>query len=456
MRLAPPGDPHRDDPKPAGTADAGPARPVVLSVAGARHHVHVIGHTGAGKSTELLHMVLADARAGRGVALLDPKGDLVNDVLDRLPARCGQRLVIIDPAETVAPPALNILDTTGRDPELVVENVTGVLRRLYADSWGPRIDDTLRSCLRTLIGHPGVTLADVPLLLASPSFRRRLTAPLRRDDPAGLRAFWDGYEALTPAGAAQACGPLLSRLRPILGRRFAAQLLGTAASSFAMTGILDGGILLARLPKGVLGDDACQLVGSLLLAQLWQAALTRAAVPESRRLDAACYVDEAHNFLHLPIGLDDALGEARAYRLSLVLAHQHLGQLTREMTEALHANARNKMFFTVSPADARHLAPHAGPYLDAGDLHRLAPYQAACRLVTASGANTPGFTLATRPPPPAVPGRAARLRAAARDRGLTQADRDRQAKRRRYQAASAPLSGSPGGAAEPSGDRDDR
>ncbi len=161
--------------------------------------------------------------------------------------------------------------------------MAGVLRRLYADSWGPRIDDTLRSCLRTLARHPGATLADVPLLLTSPAFRRRLTGPLRRDDPAGLRAFWDGYEALTPAAAAQACGPLLSRLRPILGRRFAAGLLGTAASTFTMTGILDGGILLARLPKGILGDDACQLIGSLLLAQLWQAALTRSAVPERSR-----------------------------------------------------------------------------------------------------------------------------------------------------------------------------
>jgi Type IV secretion-system coupling protein DNA-binding domain len=106
-------DPGRAQPKPIGIADSGPAKPVLLSVSGGRHHMHVIGHTGGGKSTELLNMIVADARAGRGVAVFDPKGDLVNDVLGRLPARCDRRLVVIDPAETQAPPSLNILDAAG-------------------------------------------------------------------------------------------------------------------------------------------------------------------------------------------------------------------------------------------------------------------------------------------------------------------------------------------------------
>jgi TraM recognition site of TraD and TraG len=211
-----------------------------------------------------------------------------------------------------------------------------------------------------------------------------------------------------------------------------------------MADILDGGILLARLPKGVLGDDACRLVGSLLLAQLWQTALTRAAVPEDERLDAAAYVDEAHNFLHMPIGLDDALGEARGYRLSLVLAHQHLGQLPREMAEALHANARNKLFFTVSPDDAKRLAGHVGPYLTADDLYRLDRYQAACRLVI-DQRNSTGFTIATRPAPPLIEGRADQLRTVARAHGLPRATRERQAKRRRYRAVSGSLSDSVSG-----------
>lgn len=444
LRLVPRDDPGRSAPKPLGVADTGPAYQVGLSVEGARHHVHAAGHTGGGKTTLLLNMILADASAGRGVAVLDPKGDLIGDVLDRLPASCGGRLVLIDPAETEAPPSLNVLDTADRDPELVTEHLVGVLHRLYADSWGPRIEDTLRAACRTLAGQPGTTLADVPLLLTNTSFRARHTARVRREDPEGLGAFWDGYDMLSPAAAAQACGPVLSKLRAILGRSFAAALLGTARSSFTMTSILDGGILLARLPKGLLGDDACQLIGSLLLAALWQAATTRAATPEHQRLDAAVYVDEAHNFLHLPIGLDDALAEARSYRLSFVLAHQHLAQLPRPMAEALHANARNKIFFTVSPSDAKVLAPHVGPYLSAEDLDRLGRFQVACRLV-ARGKNTTGFTLATQAAPAPVPRHAERLRADARAHGLPWAVRDRLRMERRIRIAATSTVATPAG-----------
>lgn len=202
---------------------------------------------------------------------------------------------------------------------------------------------------------------------------------------------------------------MLSKLRAVLARSFVSGLFGTAVSSFDPADILNGGILLARLPKGLLGEDACRLVGSLLLlASLWQATTRRAEIAEEQRLDAAVYVDEAHNFLHLPIGLEDVLAEARGYRLSLVLAHQHLDQLPRTMAEAIHANARNKIFFTLSPNDAKRCAEHVGPYLAQEDLARLELFQIACRLVV-NGANTTGFTATTEPAPrsPAGPSRCA-------------------------------------------------
>jgi hypothetical protein len=139
---------------------------------------------------------------------------------------------------------------------------------------------------------PAGTLADIPLLLTNPAYRARATAHVRRTDPGGLGAFWVTFDTLTPGQAAQACGPVLSKLRAITGRTFVAGLLGTAASSFRMPDILDGGILVARLPKGVLGEDACRLVGSLLLTGLWQAATARADVPEDARRDASVIVDE--------------------------------------------------------------------------------------------------------------------------------------------------------------------
>lgn len=431
LRLVPPEEPRRLTPKPLGHAERGPLRRVALAVPDARHHSHVIGATGSGKSTLLVNLILADARAGRGVVVLDPKGDLVTDVLARLPESAGKRLVLIDPAETIAPPSLNVLDTKGRDPDLVADQVTEVFHRLYVAFWGPRTEDVLRSACLTLARRPGTTLSHVPLLLQNANYRKSLTAHL--SDTEGLGGFWSWYEQLSDGAQANVVGPVLNKLRAVLTRRFTADLFGSTSSTFSLSEVLDGGILLCRLPKGVIGEDTTRLVGSLLLAALWQAATRRAELPEVRRLDAAVYVDECQNFLHLPGSLDDVLAEARGYRLALTLAHQHLGQLPREMSDTVAANARNKVFFTVSPDDARVLARHVGPYLTAEDLAHLDRYQVACRLV-ADGRDTHGFTLATEPVPPITDDHSAALREAARGRGRSHAERDRERLTRRFAA----------------------
>ena len=417
---------------------------VGLGVAEARHHLHLLGPTGTGKSTLLLRLVLAEAAAGRGVAVVDPHGDLAVRILERLPVPARDRLILIDPDETAAPPSWNVLDCPPGGGELVTEHLVATMHRLYAPWWGPRLEDTLRAACLTLT-HPAThalhshnssggstkaTLVDIPRLLTQPGFRARVTAGVRRADPGGLGAFWDAYDALTPAQAALVGGPVLSKLRAITSRAFAVDLLGAAPSTIDMGAILDGGILIARLPKGILGEDTTRLVGSLLLTGLWQAATARTGQPEAERLDASVVVDECHNFLHLPIGLDDALAEARSYRVSWVLAHQHLGQLPSTMGAAIDANARNKVYFALSPADAHVLARHTVPHLDETDLAGLDGYQIACRLMTGSRPARP-FTLATLPPPPALPEGLAAARAAARTRGLPPAARTEHAARRR-------------------------
>jgi energy-coupling factor transporter ATP-binding protein EcfA2 len=429
LHLRSPDHPGRRTGKPLGYSEAGPRRSVALAVADARHHTHVIGATGSGKSTLLVNLILADANSGRGVVVLDPKGDLVTDVLSRLPAEAGSRLVLLDPSETDAPAALNVLDVTGKDPELVVDQLVGVFHRLYNAYWGPRTEDVLRSACLTLTRRAGTTLAHIPLLLNNHRYRAQLTAGL--SDPAGLGGFWSWYDGLSDAGQAQVIGPVMNKLRAVLTRRFATDLLGSAQSTFSLGRVLDGGILLARLPKGILGDDTTRLVGSLLLAGLWQAATARAATSEPARLDAAVYVDECQNFLHLPGSLDDVLAEARGYHLALTLAHQHLGQLPRDLADGVAANARNKVFFTTSPDDARILARHVGPYLGPDDLAHLDRYQAACRLVVESR-DTSGFTLATRPAPAVVEDHTTELRAVARRRGRSAAQRRRDRLGRRW------------------------
>ena len=404
-----------------GDADAGSSRPVALHPADARHHLHVLGATGSGKSTLLAQLILQDAHAGRGAVVIDPRGDLVRDVLERLPARAAGRVVLLDPDERHAPPALNMLE--GVNPDLAVDHVVEIFHRIFARAWGPRTDDVLRSACLTLLRHGPATLADVPRLLSEAGFRQRMARGL--GDPAGLGGFWAWYESLTPAGQAQAIGPALSRLRAFLLRGFARQVVGQSASSFRLGEVLDGGILLARLPKGTLGDDAARLLGSFVVAKTWQAALERARAGEPARVDATLYVDEAHNFLHLPYRYEEMLAEARGYRLGLVLAHQHLAQLPSELRDAAAANARSKVYFTTSPEDARHLEPHVAPELSAHDLSHLGVFQAACRLL-AGGQELPACTLVTRPLPAPTPGRAEQVRAAARRRyGRTPVQRRR-------------------------------
>lgn len=400
-----------------GESEVGPRRPVALGVQDGRHHLHVVGATGSGKSTLLANLALADMAAGRGVVVIDPKGDLADDLLARLPERALSRLVLIDPKETEAPPALNVLD--GEPAEVAVDHVVSVFARIFSAWWGPRTDDVLRSACATLRRLPGATLADVPLLLTDRRFRAPLVSSL--SERSGLMGFWDAYDALSPAGQAQVIGPIMNKLRAVLARRFARDLFGSARSSFDMTDVLAGGVLLARLPKGTLGEDTARLVGALLVASVWQAATARADDPV--RPDATLYIDECQNFLALPTAIDDVLAEARGYHLSVVLAHQHLGQLPKDLFEAASANARNKVYFSVSPEDARVLARHTEPYLKPYDLSHLDVHQVACRLV-AGGRDLHAFTLRTRPMPPPVPGRVATAREHARkNAGRSRADR---------------------------------
>ena len=439
LRLTPAEHPARQHPKPLGVANDGPADVIGMEVADARHHVHVQGVTGSGKSTWLANHVLAEADAGRGVALLDCQGDLARHVLERLPERCAQRLIILDPAETEAPPAWNVLApapgaasaSAGR--EWAAENVVGVFRRLYSAWWGPRMDDLMRAACLTLARRPGSTLAEVIPVLTQPGFRRDLLT--RHGEPDGLDGFWEGFDQLSAGQRAQLCGPILSRLRGVLSRRFARDLLGAAQSTINLTDVLDGGILIARLAKGEIGENTAQLVGSLLLAGLWSHAIRRSALPPDERRDATIVVDECHNFLHLPIGVDDTLAEARGYRISLVLAHQHLAQLPVEVREAVNANARNKILFTVSPDDATKLVRHVAPYFTDTDLSRRGAFEIVARIVH-HGHDTPPFTLDSEPLPPPIAGRAEALRAAARERtGLSVSHRADTAKRRRLAAA---------------------
>nr|WP_221308951.1 ATP-binding protein [Nocardiopsis mwathae] len=399
-----------DDTRLLGVADAAKARPIGLRVADARHHMHVIGGTGTGKTTFLLNMILDDIKKHRGLVFIEPKGES-NLLLSRLPEEAAERVVLIDPDDNAPPPALNVLSGGRGERDRAADMVTGIFRRIFADSWGPRTEDILRSACLTLAGTPHAGLANIPRLLENTAFRRRAIAHV--DDPV-LRGFWAWYDELSEPARAHATAPLANKLRSVLLRGFARDLLATTDRGLNLRALLDSGsVIIARLPKGVLGEDTSSLLGSLLLAQVWNAVLSRARQTAAERQDVGIYLDECQNFLTLPYGIDDMLAEARAYRAGLVLAHQDLAQLPRDLQNAVAANARSKVFFDVSPQDARDLARHVRPNLAEHDLSHLAAYQAAARLVS-NGALSPSFTLRTRPLPPPVKGRATAVRKAAR------------------------------------------
>ena len=214
-------------PKVLGDAQAGGRRPVALAVPDARYHLHVMGATGSGKSTLLTNLALSDIDAGRGVVVIDPKGDLINDLCDRLPAGAESRTVLIDPEDPDAAPILNVL--SGPDPDLAVDNLVGIFRSIFAAFWGPRTDDVLRAACPTLLRHAAATgvstsLADVPRLLADDTFRAPLVATVAEHGrPRRVLGLLRSHERGQPspghrAADEQAAGVPPARLRPP-GRR---------------------------------------------------------------------------------------------------------------------------------------------------------------------------------------------------------------------------------------------
>jgi hypothetical protein len=197
---------------------------VGLNVVDARQHVHLIGKTGVGKSTLLLNMILSDVHARRGTVVIDPRGDLVLDILDRLPADYAERIAIIDPGQD-NPACFNPLDDGG-DAHLAVDNLVGVFSKIFQRHGGPRIDDTLRVSCLTLMRHAHPTLALVPPLLNDRTFRGRFTHDL--SDPEGLGGFWAWYDSMNEGQRAQVIGPVLARLRAFLLRDFVKNVIGTA------------------------------------------------------------------------------------------------------------------------------------------------------------------------------------------------------------------------------------
>lgn len=370
---------------------------IAIPIHDAAFHTHLLGPTGTGKSTVLLSLALADVSAGRGVLLIDPKGDLAIDLLARIPVERHRDVVVIDPTNP-APVGLNPLAGPANLAPVTADGVLGTLSALFREHWGIRSADVLSASLLTLARTPGANLLWLPPLLTDPSFRRRIVAA--HDDPLGTGAFWAAYESKTPQAQAAEIAPALNKLRQLIMRPHLRAVLGQSAPRFAMADLFTRRrIVVVNLNRGLLGAEAARLVGSLLVSQLWAHLLARQSLPAECRHIVSIYIDEVHDFINgLPGDLSDALAQARSLGGAFHLAHQYRAQLTPAMVQAIDTNARNTIYFGLSGSDAT-AAAHLAPDLEAQDFLQLTAYHAYATVMQ-RGQSTGWMSIATRPAPP--------------------------------------------------------
>lgn len=382
------------------SAVPGDDRQIGIAPADQLFHTVVYGPNGSGKTTVALHLIRADIDAGRPVVVLDPKKQLIDAVLGLIPPHRIPDVVILDAIERI-PVGFNPLDVAGRDPDVVVDGILAVFEAVFSDGWGPRTADIFSAALRTLArastpDRPA-TLPDVPVLLTDPAARRQHLQRVRGD--VGLRGFWAWYDSQSPAAQAAAIAAPLNKLRQLLLRPALIRMLNQRHSRFRLRDAFrDNKIVLVPLNEGLIGPGTASLLGSLVIADLWQAAQERAIEPGAASRPATVYIDEAPRFLHLPVSLADALAVSRSLSVGWFLAAQYRSQFPPSLVTAVDMNARSKIQLATEYDDARDTARLTRD-LTPEDFLALPKFHAYANLV-ASG-HPSGWALIRTLPPPA-------------------------------------------------------
>ncbi len=360
-----------------------------------RRHVYVVGKTGMGKTTLLEQFVVQDILNGHGVAYIDPHGDTAEKLLTMIPPSRVQDVIYFNPADTAYPIAFNVLehvDTSHR--HLVVSGVVGVFKKLWADSWGPRLEYILRNTILALLETPETTLLGVMRMLTDKTYRRRILTNVK--DPV-VQAFWRDEFAKWQGGALQeVVAPIQNKVGQFLTNPLMRNIVGQPHSAFTMRDVMDSEkILIVNLAKGRIGEDNSALLGALLVTKLQLAAMSRVDMPEAARRDFYLYVDEFQNFATESFA--DILSEARKYRLNLTLAHQYIAQLEEGVRNAVFGNVGTIISFRVGAADAEYLEKEFEPIFTANDIVNLPKYHIYLKLMI-DGVAADAFSATTLPP----------------------------------------------------------
>jgi hypothetical protein len=334
-----------------------------------RRHLYLVGKSGTGKSCLLELLVKSDIEQGYGCAVLDPHGDLVDDILRFVPKHRVNDVVIFDPSDMDHPPSFNPMIPIRPDQKMrVALGFLDTFKRVLSSAWSERMDYVLRYSMIALLNVPGTSIVSLRRLLSDDDFRREV---VRRSNDDSVRRFW---EVEFPANRSEfEAGPisqLLNKLDELLATDMVRNILGQPTNTFDFREFMDTRkIVLCKVSKGVLGAENSALLGSLIIWKMYEAALSRADQPESARQDFYFYIDEFQNFATSSFG--EILSESRKYRLCLTFANQFLGQLPAGVSDTVFGNIASLISFRVGSQDAGAVANELKPNISPDDLLNL-------------------------------------------------------------------------------------
>jgi len=360
-----------------------------------RGHMYLIGQTGTGKSTLMENMAISDIKDGNGLAVIDPHGDLAEDLLDHIPRNRISDVIYFNPADLEYPIAFNPLDQVHPDYHfLVVSGLISVFKKIWSEFWGPRLEHILRHSLLTLLAQPSSTLLDLPRLLTDKDYRGRLVGGIKKPE---VKAFWYfEFEKYSAWLRSEAISPILNKIGQFVTSDPLRNVVGQRENSFSMKEVMDEGkILIINLAKGQIGEDNSSLFGAMIATKIYLTALSRVGVRPEKRNPFYLYLDEFQNFLTLSVA--DMLSESRKYGLNLILAHQYLEQLDEKIRAAVLGNVGTIVSFRVGVEDAGLLKNEFFPVFNKLDLINLPNYSVYLKMLI-DGVTSRPFSATTLPP----------------------------------------------------------
>lgn len=379
-----------------GLRDAwGEEEPFALYGPDRRHHLYTIGKSGAGKTTLLRNLILQDIEAGRGVGIIDPHGDLADDLLNHIPRHRIEEVTYFNPSDSDFPIGFNLLGQVAEDRRhLVASGVVSVFKSVWSDSWGPRLEYILYAAVAAILDCENVSLLSVQRMLSDARYRAWVVKQVK--DPM-VRSFWENeFESYEKKFLREAIAPIQNKVGQLLMSPHLRNILGQVRSRIDARFMMDNKrVFIANLSKGKLGADKANLLGALLVTQFQLAAMARADVPEQERQDFNLYVDEFQSFAS--DSFTSILSEARKYRLCLTLSHQYLAQLKPAILDAVLGNVGSLVAFRVGHEDAKALEMAFGGTYAASHFSSLSNSEVYAKLLT-HGQDVEPFLGRTLPP----------------------------------------------------------